>query len=186
MSDKKETPPQEVLDICKRPYARVLIPDEEAKEGEYAWAAFVLELPGCLSDGRTPEEAARNLENAMESWVWATVEKGQHIPEPRLNTDHSGKFVVRTSRSLHSQIAAYAAIEGVSMNQFITTALANEVGRSESNTSSCNRCKKKVPKGELLPGRILSTQGMSGFAEALCQTCFDKRQENLKEGREDD
>ena len=122
---EKENPPQEVLDICRRPYARVLIPDEDTDR----WSAFVLELPGCFAEGDTSEEAATNIENAMIAWVWATVDQGQRIAEPRLDSDYSGKFLVRTSRSLHRQIAAYAAIEGTSMNQFIATSMALEVGR---------------------------------------------------------
>lgn len=183
MSTKEETPPQEVLDICKRPYARVLIPDEEAKEGEYAWCAFVLELPGCISDGRTPEEAAKNLESVMESWVWATVEKGQSIPEPRLTNDYSGKFLVRTSRSLHRQVAAYAAIEGTSMNQFISTTLAQEMGRMSLLYAQCSRCKATLPRGGGYLGKALEVdyKAQTSTHERLCKVCWTQYQEEPKD-----
>lgn len=33
------------------------------------YLATVLELPGCMSDGDTPEEALRNVQEAIVSWL---------------------------------------------------------------------------------------------------------------------
>ncbi len=44
--------------------------------------AFVPDLPGCMSDGDTYEEAARNVLGAIESWIEAAVEMGRPIPVP--------------------------------------------------------------------------------------------------------
>lgn len=41
---------------------------------------------------------------------------------------HSGKFLVRLPQSLHAQLVAEAEREGVSLNQFVTLALAGAVG----------------------------------------------------------
>lgn len=46
------------------------------------FAAFVPDLPGCMSDGATPEEALRNAYDAVESWLEAAIELGRPVPLP--------------------------------------------------------------------------------------------------------
>jgi predicted RNase H-like HicB family nuclease len=51
-------------------------------------AIFVVtvpDLPGCRTHGRTYEEAARNAQDAIESWLEAARADGQEPPEPRLS-----------------------------------------------------------------------------------------------------
>jgi len=38
------------------------------------YLATVPDLPGCMSDGETPEEALKNIREAIESWVEAAKE----------------------------------------------------------------------------------------------------------------
>lgn len=45
--------------------------------------ATVPELPGCFSDGETPEEALRNAYDAIICWMEAAEEMGRSVPEPR-------------------------------------------------------------------------------------------------------
>ena len=45
--------------------------------------ATVSELPGCFSDGDTPEEALRNAYDAIGCSIEAALEMGRAIPEPR-------------------------------------------------------------------------------------------------------
>ena len=52
-----------VSEILKRPYQRVLIPDEESG----TFTALIAEFPGCITEGNTPGEAYRSLEEAAES-----------------------------------------------------------------------------------------------------------------------
>jgi len=42
--------------------------------------ATVPELPGCVSDGETREEAARNVEDALLCWLEQAREMGRAIP----------------------------------------------------------------------------------------------------------
>ncbi len=44
--------------------------------------AQVADLPGCMSDGGTREEAVRNVEGAIQSWVQEAQELGRSIPTP--------------------------------------------------------------------------------------------------------
>lgn len=50
------------------------------------WLAEVPGWPGCASDGATPEEALRSLENAKRAWVEVMVERGRPVPEPKNET----------------------------------------------------------------------------------------------------
>jgi predicted RNase H-like HicB family nuclease len=44
--------------------------------------ATVPDLPGCMSDGDTPEEALKNVQEAIASWIEAAKEWKMDIPEP--------------------------------------------------------------------------------------------------------
>src|SRR4029079_12941247 len=85
-----------VEEILKAPYARTLI-----REDDGTYSAVILEFPGCVSQGDTPNEAISNLEDAATAWVEATLEQGQSIPEPSANTEYGGKIALRLPRSLH-------------------------------------------------------------------------------------
>lgn len=41
------------------------------------------ELPGCRSDGETPEEALANTYDAIACWLEAAGEMGRAAPQPR-------------------------------------------------------------------------------------------------------
>jgi predicted RNase H-like HicB family nuclease len=44
--------------------------------------ATVPDLPGCMSDGETPEEALVNVQDAILCWIEAAHELGRDIPPP--------------------------------------------------------------------------------------------------------
>lgn len=46
------------------------------------YLAVVPDLPGCMSDGETPEEALKNVQEAIASWIEAAKEWKQDIPKP--------------------------------------------------------------------------------------------------------
>ena len=46
------------------------------------YLAVVPDLPGCMSDGATPEEALRNVQEAIESWIKAAKEWKMEVPKP--------------------------------------------------------------------------------------------------------
>jgi predicted RNase H-like HicB family nuclease len=48
-----------------------------------AFIAEMPELPGCASDGRTPQEALANLQVVAQEWIETARELGRSIPEPR-------------------------------------------------------------------------------------------------------
>ena len=46
------------------------------------YLAIVPDLPGCMSDGDTPEEALKNVQEAIASWIAAAKEWMMDIPRP--------------------------------------------------------------------------------------------------------
>ena len=44
--------------------------------------ATVPDLPGCMSDGETPEEALGNVRDAIAAWIEAARELGRLVPRP--------------------------------------------------------------------------------------------------------
>jgi predicted RNase H-like HicB family nuclease len=48
-----------------------------------AFIAEVPELPGCMADGSTHQEALSNAEAIIDEWIETAKEIGRTIPEPR-------------------------------------------------------------------------------------------------------
>ena len=46
------------------------------------YIAVVPDLPGCSAYGRTPEEAVREIGDAVEAWIAACRAAGDPVPEP--------------------------------------------------------------------------------------------------------
>ena len=44
--------------------------------------AIVPDLPGCVSDGETPDKARANALGAIADWIAAAEELGRVVPEP--------------------------------------------------------------------------------------------------------
>ncbi len=49
------------------------------------WVAECPSLPGCISQGKTKEEALANIREAIEVYIEALVEDGLPVPEDRLD-----------------------------------------------------------------------------------------------------
>lgn len=48
------------------------------------YVASVPELPGCMADGKTPEEAVKQAQIVIDLWIETALEDGEEIPEPHL------------------------------------------------------------------------------------------------------
>lgn len=105
------------------PYTIEMVPGLES-----GWVVSVRELPGCISQGDSPQNAVDMIREAMCGWLEIALEDGVPIPEPRELEEYSGKFVVRVPRWLHRELARTSGQEGVSLNQLVSTALARAVG----------------------------------------------------------
>ncbi len=61
-------------------YAVTIRPLAAADGGGFV--ALVPDLPGCMSDGETPQEAFVNAQDAIACWIEAAQEMGRPVPEP--------------------------------------------------------------------------------------------------------
>jgi antitoxin HicB len=112
------------------PYTIVLRRDEEDDT-----IARVDELPGCTAHGSTPQEALEVLQEVMTAWIEDAIEAGHPIPEPSVEDAlPSGKWVQRVPRSLHAKATEAARREGVSLNQFVSSILAEAIGKRSLKT----------------------------------------------------
>ena len=105
-----------VREYMKLPYTIKIVCKKE--KDSYYYFAIVEELEGCMSHGNTYEEAAKNIQEAMELWIETKLEGGWEVPLPKTENEYSGKFVVRIPKTLHRNLSEKAEKEGISLNQY--------------------------------------------------------------------
>ena len=120
-----------VAEVLGAPYARVF-----RAEAEGGFTAEVLEFPGCISAGEDAAEAMRNLEEAIAAWVEAKLMLGAAIPPPLASAEYNGRISLRVPPSLHERVLLLAVAEGVSLNRWLSAAIAAETGMGSSRSSS--------------------------------------------------
>jgi antitoxin HicB len=103
---------------------------------EGGFVAEIEDLPGCLAQGETLEEAYDEIEIARKLWLETTYEDGQDIPLPRDDREYSGKFIVRVPKSLHRKLDLLAKKEGTSLNQYVVSELSRVVGLAEAKQNA--------------------------------------------------
>lgn len=114
------------------------------------WLARIDELEGCIADGESPDEAVKNIEDAKKDWIQFCIDKGMYIPEPEINEieDFSGKFTLRVSKKIHSQLTKEAEAEGISVNNlvnnFIVMGLQNTSIKNELSNLIAENIKPNI------------------------------------------
>jgi predicted RNase H-like HicB family nuclease len=113
-------------------------PKDESRDREYPTTlyradegGFVAEhrdLPGCLTQGDTLEDAVESLNVARRLWIATALEHGDEIPLPSTDERFAGRVLVRMPRSLHRRLFERADSERVSLNQHIVALLAAAAG----------------------------------------------------------
>ena len=66
--------------MARLEYAVILMPLAEEDGGGFV--ATVPDLPGCMSNGDTPEAALREVQDAIAAWIEAAVSMGRAVPRP--------------------------------------------------------------------------------------------------------
>jgi len=103
-----------------------------SKDEGSGYSIVFSDLPGCRSDGATPEEAIENGRDALKSWLAVADEFDDQVPKPFSTV--SGRFVQRVPRSLHAQLVAQAEAEGVSLNTLVVSLVSQGLGRRQSGS----------------------------------------------------
>src|SRR6202451_4823862 len=71
------------------------------------------DIPGCMSDGETIEEAITNGREALRDCMEVFKESGRKIPKPSIE---AAQWRQRLPRTLHSKLTKQAETEGVNIN----------------------------------------------------------------------
>ena len=124
---KARTYEDQAREILSKPYQRRLTP-----EAEGGYSATISEFPGCFAEGASADDALRNLEKVAESWLTVSLAHRQSVKEPISFDGVSGKIALRIPRGLHQQVYELAEAEDCSVNQLLTSAVAEYVGRKQT------------------------------------------------------
>lgn len=155
-----------VEDYMNLPYTVELTPDENS------FFVKVKELDGCMTVGNSAQDALEMLDDAKREWLTAALEEGVDIPLPQTmkGEKFSGRFALRMPKSLHQKLTEEAGEEGVSLNQYIVTLLAEK----NALASLGRQGKEKL----FLPENSLGDMGDWGLKDKA-KTCkvlpFDQR-----------
>jgi predicted RNase H-like HicB family nuclease len=112
-------------DVDAGAYSATVVALPSSEGGGYLSSA--VELPGCVATGETQAEVLEELRDAILSWVRTAREFGDEVPPPASKHPYSGKFVVRDPASLHRSLALRASVEGVSLNELVSTLLSGSI-----------------------------------------------------------
>lgn len=83
------------------------------------------DIPGCMSDGDTIEQAIANGREALRDCIDVFRESGRGVPKPGIEP---AQWRQRLPRTLYSKLAKQAETEGVSINSFVTAIIAEAIG----------------------------------------------------------
>lgn len=89
------------------------------------------DVPGCISDGETPEEAILNGRDALKCSLLTLKEFGRPIPKPGAIGGASGQWRQRVPKTLHARLVERAKQDGVSLNTLVTAMIAEGIGKRQ-------------------------------------------------------
>lgn len=98
------------------------------QDSDGGFVAEIKDLPGCITQAESSEEALAEIEDARILWIETAYEHEDFIPLPSTETKYSGRVLLRMPRSLHQKLVEEADKEGVSLNQHIVSLLSNKAG----------------------------------------------------------
>ncbi len=88
------------------------------------------DIPGCMSDGETVEEAIANGREALRDCLAVLRESGRKVPKPGIEP---AQWRQRLPRTLYSKLTRQAEREGVSINSYVTAIIAEAIGARGTN-----------------------------------------------------
>ena len=77
--------------LAQQPYTIDILEDETV-DGQHVYLITCPQLPGCMAQGSTIEEAEENLKEVTVEYILSLLEDGEHVPVPfsRPTTTTSG------------------------------------------------------------------------------------------------
>lgn len=90
-------------------------------------------------EGTTVVELKKNFRNAVDDYIVLCAEAGKNPVK-----SCKGTFNVRIPAELHQAAMRRAALQGVSLNQIVKTALEREVGGAGTAARTCDKMQEPV------------------------------------------
>ena len=106
-------------------------------EDDSCFIATCPEFPLLSAYGDTREEATSEFQIVLEMAIESYEEDKIELPKPKTTASHSGQFRIRMPKSLHRGLSEAAEREGVSLNTYTVSLIAE------------NNALKKVYTGKL-------------------------------------
>jgi predicted HicB family RNase H-like nuclease len=108
----------------------------KAVEDHMYFVGTVAELPDVEVFEDSFQDAYDEIMSILVGLKGVADERGRSFPRPALpNEDFSGRVTLRIPKSMHKKASALADIEGVSLNQFLVSTIAEAVGAKAATPS---------------------------------------------------
>jgi len=138
--------------VLRPPYSMHMFWSKE----DDAYIAVSPEFEGLSAFGGTAEEAAAELNVAIDATIEVLEADGDPLPAPLAAPTYSGQFRVRLPKSLHRRLAADAEREGVSLNALVISRLS----AADAAEAACRKLiaasQRAAPAGERRVAAALS------------------------------
>lgn len=159
------------------PHAYTITIQKVRIDGDDYFESTIKELPDAAMYGETYQEAYELAIDTIETTAVMLEEAGREMPNPMFkHEDFSGRVTLRMAKSLHEKVTTYAEHEGVSLNSYITTILAENVGSvliMDSFQIKVNDMLSNLITNLSQPNKILLSQ--EHIFEKIVTTSSDKK-----------
>jgi predicted RNase H-like HicB family nuclease len=113
-----------------------------------AYIALPAELPGCMADGQTQEEALTNLRQVIREWIEVAKEENRDIPAPMTLEDYEKaqkEALAKLHRHIqkHIQKGVNEAVQRV-LNETAPQKFSSFLPKALANRASLRQCIRTV------------------------------------------
>lgn len=118
---------------------------KEVVEGDELYVARITELPDIEEFGESYQEARELALDSIQTSYELCMENGIVFPQPMVISDEihsvSGRITLRMPKTLHAKLNKEAALEDVSLNQYLVSALSMHYGQYQITDALLNEIK---------------------------------------------
>jgi predicted HicB family RNase H-like nuclease len=126
--------------LARAPYTFTLV--EDADSGY--WTAGVLEFPGSNAEGASPDEAIADARRGLVDFIDIYLEQGRAVPDPFETRAFSGRTELRLNPETHRRATVLATHEGVSLNRWLSAAVATYAGTGAASTEAASQIREAL------------------------------------------
>ncbi len=99
----------------------------EWSDEDNCYIASVAELEGLKTDGKTVDEAAHMIKDALIEYIETMLESGKEIPEPPKPEFFKGRVTFRTTPEKHYKLVKKATSQKKSLNKLLNEIIERNI-----------------------------------------------------------